>query len=184
MGISGIFQPAMLVYQRVGLLLPCSWGDPDVSSSPQAAWRLLRCSLELSFFVGEQKHVQKRTEISIHGLVCRHPFFPCLVISSCLQDARCEGDTKHENVERMWDLDPNWGGMNSPEAFPSGGCGWRWAVPDILGSFVVVVDVVKLWNFFEIINHLFGEKSPKFCCGFHDMGWFFHDQYECHESNL
>lgn len=58
-----------------------------------------------------------------------------------------------------WDLDTNLGRMNSPEAFPSGGCGRRWVVPDVLGSFVVVVDVVKLCFFLRLLTICSGLMS-------------------------
>ena len=79
-----------------------------------------------------------------------------------MQDAKETRNMFH--VERMWDLDTLLGrSFFLPEAFPSGGCGRRWAVPDILGSFVVVVDVVKSWFFFGgLLAICSGKKVPSF----------------------
>lgn len=104
------------------------------------------------FFCWRTKNASKNAEISTWLLV--GTFFSCLVISWCLQDANVK---ETQNMKPWRDVGIStscWGGVFFFffEAFPSGGCGWRWAVPDILGSFVVVVHVVKLWSFFEIIN--------------------------------
>ena len=114
------------------------------------------------FFWRTKTHIQKRTEIST-WLVCRH-LFSCLVLSLCLQDARCEGDTKHvsrgENVGSRHPVGAEF--FFSPRLFlavdAAGG-----------GPYQIYLDHLLLWLMW--LNHVFflgllaicsGKKVPSF----------------------